>query len=111
MTIATASDLAGATDLGALAAIVARLDLLVTNDTGAALLAVATGTWGVAPMGPGQADGWKPLDRERHRVVEAHCLAGSGIEPATALRRLPVEPVLAACEAALAVMTEAPCDG
>src|SRR6185437_1513914 len=80
-----ALDLAGETGLGAFAAVVDRLDLLVTNDTGAWHLAVATGTPSVAVIGPGQPDGWEPLDHRRHRVVDARLLAAPGMDAATAL--------------------------
>jgi ADP-heptose:LPS heptosyltransferase len=93
-----ALDLAGRTDLGSLAALVARLDLLVTNDTGASHVAAATGTRSVILFGPNRPEVWAPLDRQRHRVVEASTLAGNGRDPATALRQLPVEPVFALCQ-------------
>jgi ADP-heptose:LPS heptosyltransferase len=92
-----ALDLAGETGLGAFAAVVDRLDLLVTNDTGAWHLAVAMGTPSVAVIGPGQPDGWEPLDRRRHRVVDARKMAAPGMDAATALRQLPVAPVIAVC--------------
>ncbi len=98
---APALDLAGATDLGSFAAVLARLDLLVTNDTGASHLAAATGTPSVVLFGPSRPAEWAPLDRGRHRTVDALALAGPGGDPATVLRDLPVEPVLAACAAAL----------
>ena len=93
-----ALDLAGATDLGAFAAAIARLDLLVTNDTGASHIAAATGTPSVILFGPSRPWQWAPLDRSRHRPVDALELAGPAADPSTALGRLPVEPVLAACE-------------
>lgn len=102
-----ALDLAGETGLGAFAAVVDRLDLLVTNDTGAWHLAVAMGTSSVAVIGPGQPDGWEPLDRRRHRVIDARMLAGPGMDVATALRQLPVAPVLAACLESLTDSTAA----
>ena len=93
-----ALDLAGATDLGAFAAAIARLDLLVTNDTGASHIAAATGTPSAILFGPSRPWQWAPLDRSRHRPVDALELAGPAADPSTALGRLPVEPVLAACE-------------
>ncbi|MFL5802027.1 MAG: glycosyltransferase family 9 protein [Roseiflexaceae bacterium] len=92
-----ALDLAGETDLGAFAAVIARSDLLISNDTGAAHLAVAVGTPSVVLFGPGRPSEWGPLDRQRHLVIDAWALAGYAEDPAEALRRLPVEPVLAAC--------------
>lgn len=100
-----ALDLAGETDLGTFAAAIDRLDLLVTNDTGASHLAAATGTPSVVLFGPSRPEQWAPLDRERHRVVDALALAGPAADPSTALGRLPVEAVLEACEEMLA-MTE-----
>ncbi|HET8625807.1 MAG TPA: glycosyltransferase family 9 protein [Thermomicrobiales bacterium] len=99
---APALDLAGATDLGTLAAVLARLDLFVGNNTGPIHLAVAVGTPSVMLAGPGRADCWVPLDRSRHRVVDARRLAPPGADEAAALRQLPVAPVLATCERALA---------
>ena len=94
---APALDLAGETDLGTFAAVIARLDLLVTNDTGASHLAAATGTRSVVLFGPTRPERWAPLDRERHLVVDAAALAGPGVAPAEALARLPVQMVLEAC--------------
>lgn len=96
-----ALDLAGETDLGTLGAVIARLDLLVSNDTGAAHMAVAVGTPSVALFGPGRPEEWGPLDRTRHQVVDAWALAGQAADPVAALRQLEVGPVLAACMAAL----------
>jgi ADP-heptose:LPS heptosyltransferase len=93
-----ALDLAGRTDLGSLAALVARLDLLITNDTGASHVAAATGTPSVILFGPNRPEVWAPLDRHRHRVVAASALASDGIDPAHALQHLPVEPVFALCQ-------------
>ena len=94
-------DLAGATDLGTFAALIARLDLLVTNDTGASHLAAATATRSVVLFGPSRPGRWAPLDGARHRVVDALAAAPPGTDPAAALARLPVETVLAACDEAL----------
>ncbi len=92
-----ALDLAGETDLGTFAAAIARLDLLVTNDTGASHIAAAIGTPSVVLFGPSRPEQWAPLDRARHRVVDALALAGHGVDRATALGRLAVEPVLNLC--------------
>ncbi|MGN6809303.1 MAG: glycosyltransferase family 9 protein [Thermomicrobiales bacterium] len=94
---APALDLAGATGIGSLTALVASLDLLIANDTGVAHLAVATETPSVHLIGPGQPDEWLPLDRARHQVVDARQLAAPNVDAATALRELPVAPVVEAC--------------
>ena len=96
-----ALDLTGRTDLGVFAGLLARLDLLVTNDTGASHLAAATGTPSVVLFGPTRPEQFAPLDRERHRVVDALRWAGEGLDGAAALRALPVAPVLAECARAL----------
>lgn len=96
-----ALDLAGATDLCAFAAAIGAMDLLVTNDTGASHLAAASGTRSVVLFGPTRPQCWAPLDRERHRVVDALALAGPDADPAAALSGLPIEPVLEACAGAL----------
>jgi len=96
-TRAPALNLAGGTDLGTFAAVIARLDLLVTNDTGASHLAAATGTHSVVLFGPTRPERWAPLDRERHQVVDAAALAGPGVAPGEALAWLPVEVVLEEC--------------
>jgi ADP-heptose:LPS heptosyltransferase len=88
-------DLAGATGLGPFAALLRRVNLLVTNDTGASHLAVAMATPSVVLFGPSRPEEWGPLDRERHRVIDA--LALSGADPALALRQLPLAPVLNTC--------------
>jgi ADP-heptose:LPS heptosyltransferase len=88
-------DLAGQTDLGTLAALLARCDLLVTNDTGVSHLAAATATPSVVLFGPAHPARWTPLDRARHRAIDAPALLGE-INRAAALARLPVESVLAA---------------
>ncbi|MBX5445512.1 glycosyltransferase family 9 protein [Sphaerobacter sp.] len=61
--------LAGRTSLGGLAALIARLDLFISNDTGPAHIADALGTPSVTLFGPADPTRWGPLDRERHPVV------------------------------------------
>jgi len=102
-----ALDLAGETDLGTFAAIIARLDLLVTNDTGASHLAAASETPSVVLFGPSRPEEWGPLDRERHRPIDAWALAGYAGDPVGALQNLPVEPVLEACAMQLGVAERA----
>ncbi len=101
---APALNLAGATDLGTFAAVIARLDLLVTNDTGASHLAAASRTRSVVLFGPTRPERWAPLDVDRHRVIDAMALEGAPDDAAAALAGLPVETVLTACEEALGAM-------
>jgi ADP-heptose:LPS heptosyltransferase len=104
---APALDLAGETDLGALAAVIERLDLLVTNDTGASHVAAATRTPSVIVCGPSRPSRWAPLDDGLHRPVDAHLVVDPALGFSEALRLLPVEPVLAACERQLALSRRA----
>ena len=94
---APAMDLAGMTNLGEFAAVISAIDLLVTNDTGASHVAAATGTPSVVLFGPTRPDRWAPLDRRRHRVIDATSQPGAAADRATALQRLSVDQVLAAC--------------
>lgn len=64
-----ALNLAGKTSLGGLAAIIARLDLFISNDTGPAHIAVALDTPSVTIFGPADPDRWAPLDQKRHPIV------------------------------------------
>jgi ADP-heptose:LPS heptosyltransferase len=93
---APALDLAGRTSLGGLAALIERLDLLVTNDTGASHVAAARGVRSVVLFGPSRPEQWAPLDRARHCVIDAQAFA-PGVDPAQALPRLDLDPALAAC--------------
>jgi ADP-heptose:LPS heptosyltransferase len=61
-------DLAGSVELLTLAAILQRLDALITGDTGPMHLAAAVGTPVVAIFGPSDPARYAPRD-ERHRVV------------------------------------------
>ncbi|MET8358356.1 glycosyltransferase family 9 protein [Micromonospora sp. NPDC005171] len=64
--------LAGRTDLGALAALVADARLVVSGDTGVAHLATGYGTPSVVLFGPVPPAHWgPPPDRPRHRVLWA----------------------------------------
>jgi ADP-heptose:LPS heptosyltransferase len=96
-----ALNLAGTTDLGTFAALLRRVDLLLSNDTGASHLAAATRTPSVVLFGPSRPEEWAPLDRRLHRVIDALALGGASVNPSTALSHLPVGPVLDACIAAI----------
>ena len=67
--------------LGTLAAMLSRVDLLVTNDSGPSHVAWARGVPSVVLFGPTDPVRWAPLDRRQHRVVV-------GIEPGLPLLRL-----------------------
>jgi ADP-heptose:LPS heptosyltransferase len=64
-----ALNLTGKTSLGGLAALMSRLDLFVSNDTGPAHLAVAVDCPSITLFGPADYRRWAPLDQERHAVV------------------------------------------
>jgi ADP-heptose:LPS heptosyltransferase len=96
-----ALDLTGRTDLGTFAALIARLDLLVTNDTGASHLAAAARTRSVVLFGPSRPERWAPLDITLHTAIDAAALPRAAADHQTALAALPVQPVLAACGGAL----------
>src|SRR5690606_4039740 len=67
---APAVDLAGRTDIGTFAALVADARVVVSNDTGAAHVAAATRTPSVVVFAPdGDPERWAPLDVDRHRRV------------------------------------------
>jgi len=76
---ARALNLAGRTSLGGLAALLARLDLFIGNDSGPAHLAEAAGAPTVRLFGPADVDRWAPLDRAWHAVVR-HPVACSPCE-------------------------------
>ncbi|MGE5618063.1 MAG: glycosyltransferase family 9 protein [Sphingomonadaceae bacterium] len=83
----------GRTSIGAVAALVSRMQLLVTNDTGISHLAAALGVPSVVLFGPTDPNRWAPLDTRSHAAV----WSGPG-NPITAIS---VDQVV---EAALAVV-------
>ena len=64
-------NLSGRTSLGGLAAVIRRLDLYITNDTGPSHLAEAVGTPSITLFGPADPHRWAPLDAERHPILHA----------------------------------------
>lgn len=94
--VGTVLDLTGQTNLGSFAALVRQLDLLVTNDTGASHIASAVGAPSVVLFGPSRPFQYEPLDRERHRALDALHYLPAIADGATALQQLAVQPVLEA---------------
>lgn len=94
-----AANLAGRTDLGALAALVADAALLVSVDTGAAHLATAYATPSVVLFGPAPPERWGPPPGGPHVVLtDARVRTGDAFSdvPDPALLAVGVDDVLAA---------------
>ncbi|MBY8875407.1 glycosyltransferase family 9 protein [Micromonospora sp. PLK6-60] len=92
--------LAGRTDLGALAALVAHARLVVSGDTGVAHLATGYATPSVVLFGPVPPARWgPPPERARHRVLwggdQEWSRSGGVAGPAT-MAAIPLDAVLAA---------------
>ena len=64
-----ASDLAGRTSLGALAALIEAASVVVTNDTGVSHLAAAIGTDSLTIFSASDRERWAPRGAGRHRAV------------------------------------------
>jgi ADP-heptose:LPS heptosyltransferase len=73
-------NLAGATSLGGLGAIVARLAILIGNDSGPAHIASALGTPSVVLFGPTDPAEWGPPVDGPHRVVRFEAAADAAAE-------------------------------
>ncbi len=62
-------NLAGKTSLGGLAALMSKLDLFISNDTGPSHIACALDTLSITIFGPADFRRWAPLDTVRHSFV------------------------------------------
>lgn len=95
---ACAVDLAGRTTVGGFAALVRRMALMVTNDTGSVHVAVAAGTPSAVVFGlETEAAQWSVRDPALQRAVLAPG-GGRGMSHGEAVRRVAVEDVAAAAE-------------
>ena len=68
------TNLAGMTSMGGLAALVSKARLVVCNDTGISHIADALAVPSVVIVTGSDPDRWRPLDRERHKIL-AHPVA------------------------------------
>jgi ADP-heptose:LPS heptosyltransferase len=66
---APALNLAERTSLGSLAALIQRYDLMISNDTGPAHVAVALDRPSITIFGPAERRRWAPLDQRRHPIA------------------------------------------
>jgi lipopolysaccharide heptosyltransferase II len=65
----SAVNLAGKTSLGGLGALISKLDLFISNDTGPSHLAHALNLPSITIFGPADYQRWVPLEQEIHAVV------------------------------------------
>ena len=76
-----AGDLGGQTDLSTLIALVARADVMVSNDTGPAHLAYALKTPSITLFGPStDVKRWGPLDWGRHIVLSGNPISEISVD-------------------------------
>lgn len=68
---ANAHNLIGQTDIGVMAALMSRMTIILTNDTGPAHIAYAQDVPSVTVFGAAQPEVWGPLDTRRHRAISA----------------------------------------
>ena len=64
-----ALSLAGKTSLGGLGALISRLNLFISNDTGPSHVACAVDCPSITLFGPADVRRWAPLNREKHPIV------------------------------------------
>ena len=62
-------NLAGKTSMGGLAALISKLDLFISNDTGPSHIANAVDTPSLTIFGPADPRRWAALDKARHPIV------------------------------------------
>ena len=79
-------NLAGRTELGALAAMLSRARLLITNDTGISHLAAALRVPSVVIFLASDPQRWAPLDQGLHRIVGAAGLEPDDVAPGQVLK-------------------------
>jgi len=87
-------NLAGRESLPEMGAVIARLDVLVTNDSGPAHIAYALGTPTVTVFGFTDPAEWGPLDAARHRVIAP----GEPDPPERRILSIGIEPVTRAAQ-------------
>ena len=65
----SALSLVGKTSLGGLAAVMGKLDLFISNDTGPSHVACAVDCPSITLFGPADVQRWAPLDRQKHSIA------------------------------------------